>query len=115
MAAGSVLVGCLVILALQSAAAAHSSAYLLASAATAAVLSPNVYPLIPGALSLVRDPETSTGAWVFLVILASFLVSSILLICNVVFWRDAWPLIVTFSIQLTYGLFLFARMLTVRQ
>lgn len=115
VAAGSVLAGSLVVVALASAGVAHQNTYFWATIATAALLSPNVYPLIPASVGLVRDPEASTRAWVFSIILGSFVICSGLLILNLLHWRAAWPLIATFSIQISYGLFLFARMLTVRK
>jgi len=62
--AGSVLVGSLVVVTLTSAGVSQLNTYFWATIATAALLSPNI-SLIPGCLGLVRDPETSTGVWVF--------------------------------------------------
>jgi hypothetical protein len=115
VAVGSALAGCLCVLTLLSAGVSPSSTYIWATVIAAFVLSPNMYPLIPQTLALVRDPEASTGAWIFVLVLAQFGACLSLFIGNLVVWRDAWPLFAAFSIQLTWGLFLFARVLTVRK
>lgn len=92
-----------------------ASTYIWATVVAAFALPPNMYPLIPQTVGLVRDPEASTRAWIFVLLLAQFGACLSLFIGNLVVWRDAWPLLAAFSIQLTWGLFLFARMLIVRK
>jgi len=108
-------VGCLTVLALSSAEASSSTTYVWASLAAASVLPPNVYPLIPHTYGYWRDPERRTRGWVFAIVLPQFVACIILLAGNMVIWRAAWPLTSAFSIQVAYGLFLFARILIVRR
>jgi hypothetical protein len=115
VAAGSVLVGCMTVLTLSSAQAPSSTTYVWASLAAVLILPPNVHPLISHTYSYWRDPETRTNGWVFAIVAAQFGVCTILLAGNMVVWRAPWPLTAAFSIQVAYGLFLFARILFVRR
>ena len=115
VAAGSVLVGCMTVLTLSSAQAPSSTTYFWASLAAVSILPPNVYPLIPHTYGYWRDPETRTNGWVFAIVSIQFGVCIILLAGNIVVWEAPWPLTAAFSIQIAYGLFLFARILFVRK
>ena len=100
VAAGSALAGSLCALTLLSAGVSPSSAYLWATVIAASSLLPNLYPLIPQTVGLVRDPQASTRAWIFVVQLAQFAGCLGLFAGNLLVWSDAWPLLAAFSIQL---------------
>jgi len=115
VAAGSVLAGCLTVLTLSSAEVTSSTICVWASLVAVSILPPNYFLLIPGTYGYWRDPDTSTRGWVFAIVLAQFGVCLLLLTGNVFIWRAIWPLTAAFSIQLIYGLFIFARVLIVRR
>ena len=114
LAAGSVLVGSLCALTLTAAGWSPGQSYRWGSLPAAAVLMPFFYRVMPQAYALARDPDASTSIRVFAFASAQNLVSVCLLAGNFIAWREAWPLVGAFSIQLTWGLFLFARILTQR-
>jgi len=116
LAAGSVLVGCLAVLTLSSAEVSSATTYAWASFAAVSILSPNVYPLVPHTYGFWRDPEISTRGWVFAIVMGQLVACLVLLGGNIASPEvAAWPLVAAFSIQLSYGLFLFARILIVRR
>ena len=114
LAAGCVLVGSLCALTFTAAGWPPGQSYRWCSLPAAAVLIPFFYRVQPQAYALARDPAASTSIPVFAFASAQNLVSVCLLAGNFIVWREAWPLFGAFSIQLIWGLFLFARILTQR-
>ena len=114
LAAGCVLVGSLCALTLIAAGWSPGQSYRWSSLLAAAVLTPFLYRVQPQAYALARDPDASTSIGIFSVASAQNVVSMCLLAGNFIAWREAWPLFGAFSIQLTWGLFLFSRILTQR-
>jgi hypothetical protein len=66
---------------------------------------------VPVAAALARDPEATTSIRVVVVGYAQGVACVATLVGNFLFWRDAWPLFAVFSVQLTWGLYLFSRIL----
>ncbi len=64
--------------------------------------------------ALATDPEVSTTFWLIRLTLAIFATTLGLFVGNLIVWREAWPLIAGFSLQLSWSLFLFARIMTRR-
>ncbi len=114
LAAGCVLVGSLCVLTLTAAGWAPGQSYRWGGLSAAAILIPYFYRTLPQGYTLARDPDASTSIRVFALASAQNVVSVCLLAGNFIAWREAWPLFGAFSIQLTWGLFLFSRILTQR-
>ena len=114
LSAGGVLVGTLCVLTLTATGGSATAAYVWASLVAATVQFSFLYLIIPQAYALAKDPEASTSIWTFGLAVTQCVASLCLLAGNLVGWREAWPLIAAFSIQLTWGLFVFARILTQR-
>ena len=115
LSAGCVLVGSLCALTLTSAGWSSSQSYRWSGLSAAAVLIPSFYFVIPQAYAFARDPDASTSFAIVALAVVANLVSVLLLTGNFIFWREAWPVIGASSIQLAWGLFLFARVLMVRK
>jgi len=81
----------------------------------AVVLIPVFYDTLPHGYAFAKDPEASTSIEIMAIASAVVIVSVFLLAGNFFVWREAWPLFGAFSIQLIWGLFLFARVLMVRE
>ena len=113
LAAGGALAGSLCVLTFASAGGSIASAYTWASLLAATVHLAHL-SLMPATYRLVINPEASTSMPVFALALAYICICLGLLGANLIVWREAWPLSAAFSIQLTFGLFLFARILTQR-
>ncbi len=111
LAAGCVLVGSLCTLTLTAAGWSSGQSYRWGGLSAAAILIPSFYYVLPQAYAFARDPDASTSFAIFAFALAQIIVSVLLLAGNFIVWREAWPLFGAFSIQLTWGLFLFARIL----
>ncbi len=112
LAAGCVLVGSLCALTLTAAGWSSGQSHRWGGLLAAAILIPTFYNLLPQAYAFARDPDASTSFWIFGFALAQAIVSVLFLAGNFIVWREAWPLFAAFSVQLTWGLFLFARILT---
>jgi hypothetical protein len=110
VAAGVVLAGSLCVLVAPSTGATAGFTYAAASLLGAAVLLP-YSRVIPRAYSLAVDPAATTSFVVLGVAICQLVVCVALLGGNLVWWRQPWPLSVAFSIQLLWGLYLFARIL----
>jgi hypothetical protein len=113
LAAGGALAGSLCVLTFASAGGSETSAYIWASLIAATVLLAQLSG-IPASYRLAIDPHASTSMPVLAFALAYLLVCLGLLGANLVVWREAWPLAAAFSLQLTFGVFLFARILIQR-
>jgi len=81
----------------------------------AAVLIPSFYSVIPQAYAFAKDPDATTSFVIVALALVANIVSILLLVGNFIAWREAWPVIGAFSMQLAWGLFLFARVLMIRK
>ncbi len=114
LAAGSVLVGSLAVLTLAETRISTESRYAWGSVVAAIVLAGFFYPVTPQAYAPARDPAKTTSLGVVALGLTQGSVSAFLLVGNLVHWQVAWPLLAAFSIQLSWGLYLFARVLTLR-
>ncbi len=110
VAAGAVLAGSLCVLVAPSTGATEGFTYAAASLLGAAVLLP-YFRVIPRAYSLALDPAVTTSFGVLGVAASQLAVCVALLGGNLVWWREPWPLLIAFSIQLLWGLYLFARIL----
>jgi hypothetical protein len=110
VAAGVVLAGSLCVIVGPSTGATADSTYAAASLFAAAALLP-YRRIIPNAYSLAMDPSATTSRAILG--LAVCLVAACLgLLCgNLFWWREAWPLSISFALQLLWGLYLFARIL----
>lgn len=113
LASGAVLAGSLCVLVAPSAGATASVAHAGASILGIAVLLPN-YGVIRRAYTLAANPAATTTFVTLAIATSQVAVSVGLLAGNLVFWRAAWPLSIAFSIQLLWGLYCFARILTQR-
>jgi hypothetical protein len=69
---------------------------------------------VPIAYRLAIDPEASTVGSTLALLIAYITVSLGLLFMNAVVWREGWPLVAAFSVQLVWGLWVFFRILTQR-
>jgi hypothetical protein len=98
------------VLVAPSAGTTASFTYASASFLGAAAFLPYVR-VIPRAYSLARDPAATTSLGVVGVAIAQLVVCLALLGGNLVWWHETWPLLIAFSIQLLWGLYLFARVL----
>jgi len=112
--AGSVMVGSLCALTLTGAGSSTTSAYRWASLVVAPVLLGSLFRAVSPGFALVKDPESSSSPWIHAFAMAVFAICLGVLVANFTVWREAWPLFAVFSLQLTWGLFLFARLLTQR-
>ena len=110
VASGVVLAGSLCVLVLPSAGATASFSYAAASVFSAVVLLPYARAL-PRAYSLAAAPSASTSYGLFAIAATQLVACLVLLASNLVWWHEAWPLLFAFTIQLLWGLFLFARIL----
>ena len=70
--------------------------------------------LVPIAYRLAIDPEASTVGSTLALLIAYIAVSLGLLLMNAAVWREGWPLVAAFSVQLVWGLWVFFRILTQR-
>lgn len=81
----------------------------------AAVLIPSFYSVIPQSYTFAKDPDATTSFAIVAIAVVANIASVLLLTGNFIVWREAWPVFGAFSIQLAWGLFLFARVLMVRK
>jgi hypothetical protein len=112
MLAGSALAGSLTALTLSAAGCSTATSFGWASLVAAAIHCRPAFISFKQAIAVARDPEMSP--FYLIVVSAVVLLSSCLglQIGNLWLWRDAWPLLAASSLQLGWGLFLFARLLT---
>ncbi len=109
-----VMVGSLCVLTLTGAGNSAAAVYAWASAVASLFL---LWPTAAGGtrtFSLAKDPEVSTTFWLIALNLAQAAAVLGLFVGNLIVWREAWPLIAGFSLQLSWALFLFARIMTHR-
>ena len=113
LSAGGALAGSLCVLTFASADALATSAFVWASAlgATSQLLH---LLIIPRAYRLAIDPKASTVGSTLALLVVYVAVSLGLLLVNAIVWREAWPLVAAFSVQLVWGLWAFSRILTQR-
>jgi hypothetical protein len=115
LTAAGAMVGSLCVLTLTGAGRPTTEAYRWASLVSAPVL---LFTLLriasPSMLALMRDPNSSASPWIHALGTTLIAACLFLLAGNFIAWWDAWPLFAAFSLQLTWGLFLFARLLTQR-
>jgi len=110
VAAGTVLSGSLCVLVAPSTSAGMATSYAAASLVSAAALLPYAR-LLPRSYALAMDPDATTSLGVFGVAVVQLTIAAGLMAGNLAWWRQAWPLEVAFSVQLLWGLYLFARIL----
>ncbi len=115
LSAGCVLVGSLCALTLTSAGWSSGQSYRWSSLPAAAVLIPSFYSVIPQSYAFAKDPDATTSFAIVAIAVVANGVSVLLLAGNFIVWGEAWPVFGAFSIQLAWGLFLFARVLMVRK
>ena len=115
LSAGCVLIGSLCALTLTSAGWSSGQSYRWSGLSAAAVLIPSFYSVIPQAYAFAKDPDATTSFVIVVLAVVANIVSVLLLGGNFIVWREAWPILGAFSIQLAWGLFLFARVLMVRK
>jgi len=113
LSAGGALAGSLCVLAFASAGALAGPAFVWASA-LAAIAQLAHLRIVPTAYRLAIDPEASTLGSTLALLIAYVAVSLGLLLMNAAVWREAWPLVAAFSVQLVWGLWVFFRILTQR-
>jgi hypothetical protein len=111
---GSVMAGSLVALTLDAAGSSSATSYGWASLIAAAILSRPASLAFTRGTALAKNPEVSTSQFVVVLAAALMLGALGLHIGNLLLWREAWPLFAASSLQLAWGLFLFARILTQR-
>lgn len=70
--------------------------------------------IMPRAYRLAIDPMASTVGSTLALLMVYVAVSLGLLLLNATVWREAWPLVAAFSVQLVWGLWVFSRILTQR-
>jgi hypothetical protein len=115
LSAGCALVGSLCALTLVSAGWSSGQSYRWSGVFAAAVLIPSFYAVIPQAYAFAKDPEATTSFVIVALALVANIASVLLLAGNFILWREAWPVFGALSIQLAWGLFLFARVLLIRK
>jgi len=111
LSAGCVLVGSLFTLTLVAAGWPPGQSYRWGGLFAAMILMPYFYQVIPKTYQFAIDPDLGTSFSIFAFVAAQAIVSGLLLVGNFIVWREAWPLFGAFSVQLSLGLFLFARIL----
>ncbi|MFT5442727.1 MAG: hypothetical protein ACI8W3_001771 [Myxococcota bacterium] len=115
LSAGCVLVGSLCVLTLMSAGWSLGQSYRWSGLSAAAVLIPSFYAVIPQSYAFAKDPDATTSFAIVAIGVLTNGLSVLLLAGNFIVWREAWPIFGAFSMQLVWGLFLFARVLMVRK
>lgn len=115
LSAGCVLVGSLCVLTLTSADWSSGQSYRWSGLSAAAVLIPSFYAVIPQSYGFAKDPDATTSFAIVAIAVVANGVSVLLLAGNFIVWREAWPVVGALSMQLVWGLFLFARVLMVRK
>jgi hypothetical protein len=113
--AGCVVVGSLCALTLSSAGWSSGQSYRWSGLPAAAVLIPSFYSVVPQSYAFAKDPDATTSFAIVAIAVVANGVSVLLLVGNFIVWSAAWPVLGAFSIQLVWGLFLFARVLMVRK
>ena len=108
------MLGSLAVLVLPATGSSAVAAYGWASLIAAVAQSRPAYVGVTRAFVFARDPEMSTSLFVSAVAITLVVGCLVLYVANLILWREAWPLLVAFSVQLAWGLFLFARVLTQR-
>ena len=112
--ASSVMLGSLAVLTVSASASSSAMAFGWASLIAATVLCRAAYTSLTSSIPLARDPELSSSLFVALVALAIIWSCFLIHVANFALWRSALPLLLAFSLQLAWALFLFARFLTQR-
>ena len=113
LSAGGALAGSLCVLTFASAGALGTSTFVWASALGASSQLSHLL-LMPRAYRLAIDPKASAVGSTFALLVTYVAVSLGLLLLNATVWREAWPLVAAFSVQLVWGLWVFSRILTQR-
>jgi len=112
--AGSVMLGSLAVLTVSVSASSSATAFGWGSLVAAMVLCRPVYTVFTIAIPLGRDPESSSSLFIAVVALTIISTCFLIHVANFALWRGAFPLLLAFSLQLAWSLFLFARILTQR-
>jgi hypothetical protein len=113
LSAGGALAGSLCVLTFASTGTLASSAFVWASVLGATSQLLHLW-IMPRAYRLAIDPKASTLGSTFALLVVYVAVSLGLLLLNATVWREAWPLVAAFSVQLVWGLWVFSRILTQR-
>jgi hypothetical protein len=114
LSAGSVLLGTLCALTLCGAGFSDAVAYEWSSLVAASMLSPFFFRLTPRAIKLAADTAATTSSSVVALGSVQTLASVSILVGNFIAWGAAWPLLTASTLQIAWGLFLFARIMTHR-
>jgi hypothetical protein len=112
--AGSVMLGSISVLTVSVLGTSSATVFGWASLIAASVLCRPVYTTFTRAIPLARDPESSSSLPIALVAVTTSWSCFLIHLANLALWREAFPLLLAFSLQLAWALFLFARMLTQR-
>jgi hypothetical protein len=111
---GATIFGSLAALTFSAAGISPATLWMWASLIAGTICTRPTYVAFTHGIALARDPEVSTSSFI-VVLAAAILVGSIgLHLGNLTVWREAWPLFAASSLQLAWGVFLFARILTQR-
>lgn len=113
LSAGGALAGSLCVLTLASSGASAAATYAYASVLGAVPQALHV-SFIRETYGLVFDAKASTSLALLVLLIAYIIATFGLLTMNAIYWREAWPLAASFSLQLVWGLWLYSRILTRR-
>ena len=112
LASSGVLAGCLVLYSASSVGLSEAQSASLAATAGILVTTPVLVFLVPGAWRHMNDPDSTTEAWV-LVVVVGYGVTLVGLFGAVAFqMAEQNLLVVGYSLQLMFGLWMFVRLLT---
>ena len=111
---GIVLVGSLAVPSLSGAGMANSAIFRIVGLAMAVCVLALAIAEMPRNVRAMRDPETTTEAWIPGINAAMLSVTVLLFATDALWIGEAWPLLSGFSLLLIHGVWIFFRLLTRR-
>lgn len=111
---GGVLSGCLLLFVVSAAQLSSEAAYITVGISMALVRAVSFFRIGPVSLSNLHDKDTTVSTRSFAFAHAWSLATLSLYVTAVALGGAAWPLLAGFSLQLIFGLMVFARLLTSR-
>jgi hypothetical protein len=109
---GGVLAGSLLLFVVSAGGLSATTAYKTVGISMTLIRAVTFFRLTPGSLSNLRDQNTTVSTRSFAFAHAWSLATLGLYVTAVVLGGEAWPLLAGFSLQLIFGLMVFARLLT---
>ena len=108
---GMSLVGALLVIAMTHAGLSSGDTYAASALVACVLFVAYAARHMPPVIKLYRAGESTTSGTYILFSLSYVCAVTVLLLWSALFEREAWPLIVTISSQLVYGLWVFSRLL----